>query len=219
MIHINWEELKPLLDGQQVRARFITKTDGYEIHAADQSIIYCCRLSNDTDGLADLSEFESGYKSDIELTKSGSVITATEQDFIVLKLSKIKGQADSNGDLVLELKVPGSVAKIERYVAGGYAYTDTYSYEDELNKVEVVDKDNVAGYGAEAVLKAYHDQELPTENQGWFFEKSYGLEGNVDIEPMGFYGQLVGELYLRMTFKVQPNAKVKCLIWWGKKEQ
>lgn len=138
-----------------------------------------------------------------------------EREDIVLKLAKTNGQADANGDLVIDMAIPGIPGEITRYAAGGYAYTENYSWLDCLVKCEVVDADNIFGYGAGAVLKNYHDQDVAEENQGWYFEKSYGNEGNLDIEPMGWYGAFRGGLVLRLTFKVQANSRVKTIIWWG----
>lgn len=146
------------------------------------------------------------------------VVGRFERSDIVLKLAKISGQANNSGDLVLSMVVPGTVGEVTRYVAGGYAYTDNYSWDDALTKVEVVDVENIFGYGANAVLKEYHDSEVDSANQGWFFEKGYGQEGCIDIEPMGWYGEMRGGLTLKLTFKVSANAKIKCIIWWGKKE-
>ena len=146
------------------------------------------------------------------------VVSRFERSDIVLKLARAAGQADANGDLSLSIVVPGDAGAITRYAAGGYAYTDSYTWEDALKKVEMIDVDNIFGYGANAVLKEYHDSEVAADNQGWFFEKHHGNEGQVEIEPMGWYGELRGGLSLKLTFKVAANAKVKCLIWWGKIE-
>ena len=154
--------------------------------------------------------------------EEGNILSATvgrfERSDIVLKLAKHSGQADSNGDLALDIVIPGEAGAITRYAAGGYAYVDNYAWDDAITKVEVIDVDDIFGYGANTVLKEYHDSEVDESNRGWYFEKSYGSEGNVDIEPMGWYGELRGGLTLRITFKVSANAKIKIIIWWGKKE-
>lgn len=141
-----------------------------------------------------------------------------ERTDIVLKLARASGQADANGDLIINVVIPGTPGEITRFASGGYAFVDVYEWESVMTKVEVVDVDNIFGYGAGVVLKEYHDSDVPTANQGWFFERSYGSEGNLDIEPMGWYGEMRGGLTLRMTFKIGANAKVKVLLYWGTKE-
>ncbi len=146
------------------------------------------------------------------------VVGRFERTDIVLKLAKAFGQADANGDLVINIVIPGTPGEITRYASGGYAFVDNYTWDSALTKIEVVDVDDIFGYGANAVVKEYHDSEMATDHQGWYFEKSYGSEGNVDIEPMGWYGEMRGGLTLRMTFKIAANANVKVLLYWGKKE-
>ena len=215
MIKLNWAEFKTLIDKNHVRARYIEFPDAYEIYGSDQGLVFDCRV---VDGEADFTEFENNYKTAIDKTLVGSVTTATEVDYLVLKMAKTKGQADANGDLVLSVIVPGNFGTVERFAAGGYALTDSYSWEDCIHKVEIIDVDGVTGYPAGTVLQTYHDNDMPSENQGWYFWKSHGSEGECEIEPIGWYGQLQGELELKITFKVAPNAKVKCDIWWSKSD-
>ncbi len=215
MIKLNWSEFKVLIDKAHIRARYIEFPDAYEIYGSDQGLVFDCRV---VDGEDDFTEFENSYKTAIDEQLVGSVTTATEVDYLVLKMAKMKGQADANGDLSLSMMVPGSIANVERYAAGGYAFTDNYAWDDAITKVEIIDKDGVTGYPAGTILKTYHDDDVPTVNQGWYFWKSHGTEGECEIEPIGWYGQLNGELELKVTFKVAANAKVKANIWWGKKE-
>ncbi len=215
MIKVNWAEFKTLIDKNHIRSRYLEIGNSYHVYGSDQGLVFECTL---VDGEANYTEFENSYKAAIDQQLVGSVTTATEVDYLVLKMAKVKGQADSNGDLVLSVMVPGSIANVERFAAGGYAITDNYSWEDAITKVEVVDVNGVTGYPAGTVLKEYHDGDMPTENQGWYFWKSHGSEGECEIEPIGWYGQLNGELQLKITFKVAANAKVKADIWWGKAE-
>lgn len=215
MIRLNWSEFKQLIDKNHIRARYVQEGIFYHIFGSDQGLVFDCAVA---DGEADYTEFENDYKAAIDETLVGSVTTATEVDYLVLKMAKIKGQADSNGDLVLSMMIPGSIANVERYAAGGYAFTDNYSWEDAIKKVEIVDVDGVTGAPAGTVLKTYHDDDVGADNQGWYFWKSHGSEGECEIEPIGWYGQMNGELQLKITFKVAASAKVKANIWWGAKE-
>ena len=146
------------------------------------------------------------------------VMSRFERDDIVLKLACIAGQADANGDLALQIKVPGTPGTDYRYAAGGYATIDAYTWGDKLKAVEIVDVDDIMGFGAGTVLKTYHDAEAPEANQGWYFWQAHGTQGEVEIEPMGWYGQIPAGLYLRCTFKVAPLKNIQCAIWWGKVE-
>jgi hypothetical protein len=216
-IELPWSEFKSqVLDTVGWQWIYFDIDNTYKIFAKQNDFTVLCKIFKDSG--ADQTDFEGNYQSLVSSRFENNVRTKFEVDEIVLKLAKISGQADSNGDLSLEIQVPGSIANVERYVSGGYAYVDNYAWTDAVTKIEVKDNDNVLGYGAGAVLKTYHDADVPTDNQGWFFEKHHGNEGVVEIEPMGWYGQFNGELYLKLTFKVSANAKVKAILWWGKTE-
>lgn len=215
MYRITWPQMKSLLDKKAVRARYVESTDDIEIISADQSLQFVCSIIKGTD---EESEFTLGYQADIDSHVVGQVVTASELDYIVLKMARQQAQADANGDATISMRVPGSFANVERYAAGGYAITDSYTWDDAITRVEIVDTDGVTGAPSGTVLKSYHDEDVPEENRGWYFWKSHGNEGECEIEPIGWYGQLRGELDLRITFKLAPLAKIKADLWWGKKE-
>lgn len=217
MIELGWPEFKDqVLDTGFWRWSYFEVNGEYRIYAKQNDFTVLCKINHENDPTFK-TEFDEDYK-DNSSQFVNNVQGRFELDEIVLKLTRMNGTADANGDLSLDLIVPGSISNVERYVQGGYAYTDNYQFLDKITKVEVIDYQNYMGYGANTVLKTYHDDEMPDENQGWFFEKHFGSEGIVEIEPMGWYGQFNGDLKLRITCKVAANANVKCLIWWGKKE-
>lgn len=218
MIELSWENFKTqVLDTNVWQWTYFEVNDEYHIYAKQNGFVILCKI-NKTNDPTNSTEFEDDYMSLVSFQIIDKVQSRFEMDEIVLKLAKINGQADSNGDLALELVIPGTFGVTERYIQGGYAYTDSYQFTDAVTKIEVLDYQNYMNYGANTVLKIYHDSEVDTANQGWYFEKHFGNEGVVEIEPMGWYGQFLGDLKLKITFKVAANANVKCLIWWGKKE-
>lgn len=218
MVELSWENFKDqVLDSGQWNWTYFEVNGEYHIYAKQNAFNVLCKI-NHSNSPTDKIDFDDNYKANVSSQFVDRVQSRFEMDEIVLKLARINGQADSNGDLVLDLIVPNEFGTVARYVQGGYAYTDNYDFLDKLNKIEVLDYQNYLGYGANTVLKTYHDAEVDEANQGWFFEKHFGTEGIVEIEPMGWYGQFMGDLKLRLTFKVQANARVKCLIWWGKAE-
>ncbi len=214
-MRVSWEAFKNFVDSKGLSIQFVEVYNHYWLKAYHGPFELTCVVDITDPANASQIEFEAGYKDDGNKEIVQNVGTKFERDDIVLKLARVNGQADENGDLQIVITVPGSDY---RYVAGGYAYVENYNWADALTKVEVVDTNNLFGYGAGVVVKNYHDTEVSSDNQGWFFEKSYGAEGNVDIEPMGWYGALPSGLDLKITFKVQANVRIKAMLWWGKVE-
>lgn len=217
-LELSWSDFKTqVLDKSSWSWIYFEVNFEYHIYAKQNNFSVLCKINFDNDPTSK-SDFEDNYKDNSSTMLVDQVRSRFEVDEIVLKLAKINGTADANGDLSLELIVPGSITNTERFISGGYAYTDNYSFLNSITKIEVIDYQNYLGYGANTVIKTYHDSDVGEENQGWFFEKHFGSEGVVEIEPMGWYGKFNGDLKLKLTFKVQANANVKCIIWWGKAE-
>jgi hypothetical protein len=217
MIVINWSQFKELLDKGHVRARYVTSDIGYMIHGADQGLIYTCNVAT---GEADFTEFEDSYKDAIDSLKVASVSTQFERDDIVLKLCKGESAFDGSGDAEISLKVPGTPGSGDgRYVAGGYAFTDIFGFGDYVSQVNIVDVDDILGMGAHTVLQTYHDTEIDAANAGWYFWPNAQVGGEVELDPIGYYGFIPSGLYIEVYFKRKAGntaTKVYCDIWWGK---
>lgn len=216
-IELPWAEFRDQVLGQPGwTLNYFDLSNHYWLYAVKNSFIAFCKIHQDSG--ADQTEFEADYKP----AENPLIVNATqgrfERDDIVLKLACTSGQADASGDLALSILVPGTPGSEYRYAAGGYAFSDNYGWSDKIKKVEIVDEDNLLGLGAGTVVKVYHDSDADEANQGWFFWKTHGSEGECEIEPMGWYGQIPSGLYLRVTFKLQANANCKTNIWWGRTE-
>lgn len=209
MIELNWSNFKSQCLDAAWQYIYFDVDNTYKIYASKGDFKVLCQIYKDNG--ADQTDFEDNYQSDLASDLSIETRSRFEREDIVLKLSRISGQADANGDLVLDIDFPG-----ERYLAGGYAFTDNYTWTDKVSKVEVLDYMDLTGAGLNAVIKEYYDSELPSANQGWPFWKTFGNEGECEIEPMGWYGHLAIPLRVRITFKVAANANVKAAIWAGK---
>lgn len=216
MIELPWAEFKAqVLDTHHWNVVYFDINNHYFIYAKQNSFTVICKMHKDSG--SDQADFEDNYKDLISNKITDNNRSRFEDEDIVLKLVKLAGQADGNGDLSLEVEIPGEAGEIGRYAAGFWAFTDNYAWGDAITKIEIIDTNGMLGE-AGAVVKDYHDSDLSSENQGWFFWKVFGTEGECEVEPIGYYGQIFAGLTVRMTFKVQANAKVKVNGWWGKKE-
>jgi hypothetical protein len=149
-----------------------------------------------------------------------AVQTQFERTDIVLKVGCQEATFDENGFAEVSIKVPGTPGTEDgRYVAGGYAFTDSYTFGDRITKIQVVDIDNILGYGAETVVKTYHDQDLIEGEQGWFMWPAPQVGGEIEIDPMGYYGFIPAGLYLEIYFQRAASGtatKVYIDYYWGK---
>lgn len=217
MVRMQWSEYSQAVVERGLSIQVVSDNDVfYKLLSYDGPLaIECSILKSET---ADVEDFENNYSSVTGKQVKANVRTQFEDEEIVLKLMRAKGQADANGDLVLTIPIPGSFPSVGRYAAGFWCFTDNYGWDDHIEMIEVVDVDGLTGMPAGTVLKVYHEDELDPENKGWFFWLNYATEGEVEVEPLGYYGQIVAGLSVRITFKVAANAKVKINGYWGKRE-
>jgi len=156
-----------------------------------------------------------------------NVVTALEKNDKDLKMATIRVATDpATGIAVVQIKSPGTpgVAGEGRYIMGAEAFFKSAHPEDRITKSEVVDVDDILGYGAGTVLKSYHDDEAPEENQGWFIGvDQYGPDGQngsfVEVKPLGGYAFLPAGLWLRITAVKDPASKTSAFfanLLWGK---
>jgi hypothetical protein len=205
----------------------IQPSDYYEI-----SSIELLKWQTDSKVLSDIGSGDgiiNNGTSDIEDVNSAidylknlqprPVITQFERTDIVLKICCNNSTFDVNGEATLNFQVPGTPGTADgRYVAGGYAFTDVMGFGDKVEEINVIDIDDILGYGANAVLQTYHETDLSDSYKGWYFWPSPQAGGEIEIDPMGYYGFLPSGLYLQIKFKkteASGATKVFCNTWWG----
>lgn len=224
-IELPWSQFKSVLDAGGWYYWEFTLSATYYIFAKQNGFTILCRIYQDSG--ADQLDYEGNYQASANTPLKDRVVTDFEIDDKTLKLSSITGTVDGSGDCVIQLKIPGTYAPGEygRYIAGGYAVTDKYGWDDRITKVEIVDVDNVLGFGAGVVVGGYHDEEVDAINMGWrFWRGSYNgtdCEGECEVEPIGGFGKIPAGLYIRCTFKAgagSPATKVCVNFWWAKKD-
>lgn len=173
-------------------------------------------VAKDDSGTTDFSDINEA----INYLKDGipkEVTTQFEKDDKRLKLACAEAEFDGNGDAEISIPVPSG----GRYIAGGNAFTDAFCAGDKVTACSLVDVDDLLGYGPETVLANYHDSDVASANQGWYFEPRSNNTGWIEIEPIGGYGHLPGGMYLELYFKKAAGStasKVFVNIWWGKLE-
>lgn len=168
------------------------------------------------DGNIDILDINSA----INLLKDGNpkeVITQFEKDDKNLRMASIQGDVDENGEVILELKIPGVFSNGDgRYVDAGVAWFDSQHKDDRIIEAYIVDKDNILGYGANTPLGYYHDLELLEENQGWRIPPKRGL---IEVTSIAGYGFIPAQLYLCIKGKKGGDLTTGTLyinLKWGK---
>lgn len=239
-LKLSWEKFKANYQGRGLYPRFIEGDDRWVLVCDDGAITTFCSFMKDSNEESDFLTVQSQFN----ISGQKEVVTLLEKEDKSLKLASIEGSFSGNL-CVLEIKIPGTLGKVGRYIGGGYGFTDVYFFGDRITKAELVDKEFVyAGLlypatPAEAgipgtqglgwidvvpdgqVLGSYHDTEVDSVNSGWRLWCDDGNQGGCDIDPLGGYGKLYAQAYLRITFEKKASSsatKAAVDLWWGEKE-
>jgi hypothetical protein len=216
---VTWAALKNFSASRKVPIHYIDLIDRYLLKTMSPPFELECIIKKNED-LSALSDFEENYKESSNVPLESRVITHFEMDDKRLQLASDVSDFDVNGEAEILVQVPGTFnpSVPSRYMAGGYANIDQYTFGDRMYAVDLVDVDNILGMGANTVLTSFCDVDLPEDQQGWRFWASEGGEGEIEIEPIGGFAQIPGGLYIRVRFRRAVGGtatKVACAVWWG----
>lgn len=218
MMQVSWQAFKSHIQGN---------TDAYPQKTEDADNVYMfsrhgfqCTVNKRLQG-DDYAEI-AALAATFNKQQQSRVVTEFEISDKVARLAKITGEFDINGECVLELQVPGSFSLTSpgRLVAEAYCIEDVFGWGDAVTTIELIDKDNLSGLGANTVLETFHDPDVALANRGWYFYPTFGGAGELEVSPIGGFGELIGGTYLRATFKKAVGStaqKVIACIWWGEK--
>lgn len=186
------------------------------------------KIAKDDSGANDIDDKAAQWDYLGNLVANGVEVTNTQikvfDEFTSAeKIPKFACQSASfvGTECVLEIKCPGTLGETGRYLKDGYAFTNAYYFGDRVSKLEVVDVDNILGFGAGVVLKTYHDEGVAEANQGWLLWAGEQSTGEVDLENAGGWGIFPAGLYLRCTFKkdaLSTATKGAINIFWADDE-
>jgi hypothetical protein len=197
-MQVTWDQIKAVADARGLSLQWVLVGNNYWIKAIDGLFQLECLLPSDAEH-AETAEFEADYKDAGNAQPIHQVTTQFEKNDKDLKIASIVGNVDGSGNAEMSLLIPGTPGTADgRWVNGGIAFFDEQHHGDRITAVEVVDLDNILGYGAGTVLKTYHDEDVPEANQGWRIPDRRGL---VEVETMGGYGFIPAGLYIRIKGK------------------
>lgn len=215
-ISLSWSNFKYVVDDRKLSIQWIDDGEKYHLYLFDGLLIANCFLNKD-DG-SDTNDFEVNYKSKGNRSLKSEVVTQFEKDDKVLKLFRAKAQVDQNSIALIEIKVPGDPETEGRFVDSGMVWFDIHNPDDQIQILEIVDIDNIYGYGAGTILKKWHDDSADNENQGWYVPST---NSPLQVTSLGGYGFIPSGTYIRIKAKKGQNQTSGTLylnIKWGKEE-
>ena len=200
--NLSWSSFKSLVDDKAMAIQYIDVEGYYFLKAFDSSFSIGCAMLKD--GGADQIDFEDNYKAAGNAPLKSEVATRFERDDIRLQICKASAAVVA-GAATISFLLPGTPGD-PLFLGGGWAQVDFFAFGDAVTDISVIDKDNILGYGAGAVIATYHHPSVPTANKGWFMWPLPQAGGEMEIESMGFYGEIPAGLYIDIVFAVNNTA-------------
>lgn len=215
-INTDWSTLKTFIQTNKLNIQYLESVDFYYLVVFDNQFSLSCTIEKTGD--SNQIDFENNYKSNSNKSPKSEVVTQFEKDDKVLKLFKTKAIVNESGIATIEAKVPGNPETDGRYVDSGMVWFDGHHADDQIQSVEVVDVDNLYGYGMGFVLRVWHDDDASSENQGWYLPST---NMPLQVTSLGGYGFIPSGTYLRIVAKKgqsQTSGVLYLNLKWGKEE-
>jgi hypothetical protein len=166
---VEWAELKSFLDTRSISAQYVEFSTKYLIVAIDGPISLNCLLDkkSPTPDPSDQKDFEDNYKTGgnqsytdsngIELHRNRAFANT---DGLKFRGTGIKGTATKNTVTDFDYKMPE-----DRYINGTETFLQNQEWDDSI-KLQVIDIDNILGYGANFVLDEFgKDWNIATDTE------------------------------------------------------
>ena len=195
---VDYDTFKVCVTSKSLDWQYIERADWYEIFTFDGNIKYETRVYKSSDNVAGLDwDTEETYKTDFEGVYKSSANKPTGIKLNPYAVGSVEFQGVGKSTTVtagdtqnLDLKVTSG----DRLFNGGMLYTTNAVIGDWI-KVQIVDVDNILGYGSDYVVKT-------------FIQKYYVFPGHVMTVKTPYAGKVLENLYIRMQYKSTGGTNV-----------
>ncbi len=199
-----WSDFKTIvLNSKALPAQYAEYPDRYELYAAELSFIWNFALLKSSN---DVTDFENNYKSGFNrpaTAKSDSVPVDTSYS---ARFVGIQQQCSLNSTTNIDY-----LFSEERYFVGVSGYVANSKLGDSID-AQIIDKDNVLGFGANFVVETFVS--------GWFITpNSSGNDTIANQILASFKKKVPAGLYLRIKYysvgilTTQPTLTANLLLY------
>lgn len=180
----SWNNIKQLAINYNKSIQYVELNDSYNITLNHGSVNRECTLEK---GTSNCNDFETNFKANGNKVNKNIVLTEPANIALTLYNATDIVEISAGQEEVIDLQLIQEASETEQILYGGALYTDVPGFGDYV-RFQVVDVDNVLGYGAGVVLKEY-------------IKKGYLNNQNTfeDYDEAGAY--LPIGLYLRCIYK------------------
>lgn len=189
-MQVEWTVFKAALVAGHLALKAIMVGDNYWLRAIDGAFAINCLIPTDP-AHPDTADYLENYAAQANLPLKSKVITEPADLALTHYVASDIIEIDANSEAIIDIQLEQSDDELQQILYGGALHAQNPDFGDYV-KFQIVDKDNILGYGANVVIKEYIKKAY-LNNLGTF----------EDYDDAGAY--LPVGLYLRCIYK---NAKV-----------
>jgi hypothetical protein len=147
-IKLSWAELKQVVSSRRLELQAFEQGGSWKLFAFDDKITFISEI-DETDDQADFADFQTNYQASANKRPKQKTIPSIGTDDATLNTIAVDFEADLDTETVHD-----HVLTKEWYFKSGVMEVDNFARGDFM-AMQIVDKDNLLGLGAEAVLSEY----------------------------------------------------------------
>lgn len=211
-MEVTWPIFKDFVDARKVSIQWIDVNDHYYLKAFDSSFSISCSIYKlDEDGTYK-AQFEASYKA-LGNKPMGAICPTSGRALMPFRPFSDSEGFRFRGKGVSGLATASTVTNIdlkiteERFINGCEVILKDQAFGDSCN-FEIVDVDNIIGYGAGVVLDRFAES--------WFFSGDVQDQGQFILD---YPAKIIAGLYIRIAYTSTggTNVQVRCNYFLHKK--
>jgi hypothetical protein len=189
-IKINWTEFKGLSTSKNVSMQYVESEADYNLFLIDGTFEATCKIFKTDPKNAEQTDFEDNFKANsnkplVPRDANGREISTsspfTDASGFRFRGASFKGTCAADSITDIDYKITH-----ERWINGGRALVDNIGEDDQIT-FQVVDKDNILGFGAGLVLDEFIT--------GYYIPQ----DGNLEV-ALAYPARIMAGLYIRIKY-------------------
>jgi hypothetical protein len=198
---LTWSNFKNIINSKSLSIQMVESDIVYKLSAFDNQLTYLCDIIKENPVSSEQLDFETNYKSLVNKAinpkdKNGRSIL-TISPFTDASGFRFRGQSFSDTVLANSTKSIDFKIVQERYINGGRLLVSNAGENDTIT-FQVVDKDNILGFGSNVVLDEFISN--------YFIPNTDNLEVRLD-----YPAKIMAGLYTRLIY-TNTNTLQDCLV-------
>ena len=175
-----WTEFKTIVTSKDLSIQYREGTSEYNLWASDTNDEYLCFISKTDPASTDQTDFENNYKDN-----ANSSIATLIQPFAK---DSVDFKGEGKGGIVTKGTTQDIDLKLieDMYCDGGFLFAGYAEFGDYI-KAQVIDIDDVLGYGENYILKTW-------------IEKWYVIPDQIMYVKVNQGGTIPANVYLRLKY-------------------